>query len=82
MSKNKVVLLILVVWLVGTSLYAYQWVTSALADLGIASYERNLLFPLTAFIFARGIYLFFGVVVLIWAELMFFETLFRKPSKP
>ena len=81
MSKSKVVLLTLTVWLIGTSLYAYQWVTSALADPGIASYERNLLFPLAAFIFARGIYLFLGVIILIWIELMLFETLFRKPSK-
>jgi hypothetical protein len=76
-----VVLLTIAMWLVGTSFYAYQWATSALADPGIASYERNLLFPLTAFILARGIYLFFGIIILIWAELMLFEMLFRKPSK-
>jgi hypothetical protein len=75
MSKNKVTLLTIVVWLVGTSVYAYQWVTSALADPGIAPYERNLVFPLAAFIFARGIYPFFGIIILIWIELMFFETL-------
>jgi hypothetical protein len=78
MTKKKVVLLTLVVWLVGTSLYAYWWVTSILVDPSTVGYERDPIFPLFGFLVYRGIYLFFGIVVLIRAELMLFETVFRK----
>ena len=78
MSKNKIVLSTLIIWLVGTGAYAYHWVTSLLAEPTTVGYERDALFLLSGFIISRGIYLFFGIVVIIWAELMLFETLFRK----
>ena len=78
MSKKTVVLFSLIVWLIGTSLYAYWWVISVLADPSTVGYERELLFPLSGFLVYRGIYLFLGIVIVIWAELMLFETVFRK----
>jgi hypothetical protein len=81
MSKKKVVLPTLIVWLVGTSLYAYWWVTSILADPSTVGYERDPIFPLFGFIVYRGIYLFFGIVIIIWVELMLFETVFRKSQE-
>ena len=78
MTKKKVVLLTLIVWLAGTSLYAYWWVTSILADPSTVGYERWPISPLFGFIIYRGIYLFFGIVVIIWVQLMLFETVFRK----
>ena len=78
MTKKKIILLTLLVWFIGTSLYAYLWVTSILADPSTVGYERDPIFPLFGFIVYRGIYLFFGIVVISWAELMLFETVFRK----
>lgn len=78
MSKQQVVLLTLLVWLVGTSLYAYRWVASILADPSTVGYERDPLFPLFGFIVYRGTYLFFAIVVIIWVELLLFETVFRR----
>ena len=49
-TKASVILATLGVWLVGTIIYAYQWVVSALAEPGIASYENNVIFPLSAFV--------------------------------
>ena len=81
MSKVKVILITLIVWLIGTSLYAHWWVTSILADPSTVGYERGALLPLLGFLIYRGIYLFFGIIVVIWAELMLFETVFRKSQK-
>ena len=78
MSKKAVVLFTLIVWLIGTSLYAYWWVMSILADPSTVGYERELIFPLSGFLVDRGIYLVLGIVIVIWAELMLFETVFRK----
>jgi hypothetical protein len=78
MSKRKVVLWTLVIWLLGTGLYAYYWISSILADPSTIGYERDPIFSLFGFIVYRGIYLFFGIMVIIWSELMLFETLFRK----
>jgi hypothetical protein len=78
MSKTTLVILTLLVWLVGTVIYAYLYVTSVLADPSTAGYERSRALILFGFIVYRGIYLFVGIVVLICVELMLFETLFRK----
>ena len=78
MSRNKLILLTLIVWLVGTGVYAYCWVASLLAEPTTVGYERDALFLLFGFIVSRGIYLFFGIIVIVWAEVMLFETLFRK----
>lgn len=78
MSKTKVILLTLIIWLVGTGLYAYWWVASILADPSTVGYERLLIFPLSGFIIYRGIYLLFALVVIIWIELILSETIFRK----
>ena len=81
MSKKTVVLFTLVVWLIGTSLYASWWVMSILADPSTVGYERELMFPLSGFLVNRGIYLVLGIVILIWAELVLFETVFREPRE-
>jgi hypothetical protein len=78
MSKKAVVLFTLIVWLSGTSVYTYWWVMSILADPATVGYERELIFPLSGFLVYRGIYLFLGIVVVIWAELMLYETVFKK----
>ncbi len=78
MTKNRLILLTLIVWLAGTGIYAWRWVVSLLAEPTTVGYERDALFLLFGFVVSRGIYLFFGIVIIIWAELMLFETLFRK----
>jgi len=74
-TKNSVVLATVVVWLAGTIVYAYQWVISALADPGIASYENNVIFPLSAFVVFRGVYLLVGGILIVLVELILFEVL-------
>jgi hypothetical protein len=59
----------------GTTFYAYHWVVSALADPGIASYENNLMFPLSAFVVFRGVYLLVGGFLIVLVELILFEVL-------
>jgi hypothetical protein len=74
-TKTSVLLATLGVWLVGTIIYAYQWVVSALADPGIASYENNVIFPLSAFVVFRGAYLLVGGFLIVLVELIVFEVL-------
>ena len=81
MFKKIVVLFTLVVWLIVTSLYAYWWVMSILADPSTVGYERELMFPLSGFLVYRGIYLCLGIVIVIWAELMLFEAAFSEPRE-
>jgi hypothetical protein len=75
MRRNRVVLATVVVWLAGTIVYAYQWVAFALADPGIASYENNLIFSLSAFVLSRGVYLIVGCFLIVLVELILFEVL-------
>jgi hypothetical protein len=49
MTKKEIIPLTLLVWLVGTGLYAYRWVTSILAGPSTAGYERDPVFPLFGF---------------------------------
>lgn len=74
-TKASVILATLGVWLVGTIIYAYQWVVSALAEPGIASYENNVIFPLSAFVVFRGVYLLVGGILIVLVELIVFEVL-------
>jgi hypothetical protein len=76
-TRNGVVLATVVVWSVGTILYAYQWVISALADPGIAPYENNVIFPLSAFVVFRGVYLLVVGFLIILLELILFKVLGR-----
>jgi len=76
--KYRVVLITMLVWLVGMFLYAYEWVSVAVSDPGVASYERNGMLPLLGFIVYRGIYIFAGGLLLILIEFIRFETVFRK----
>jgi hypothetical protein len=78
MSKKTVVRSTLIVWLIGTGLCAYRWVMSVLADPPTVGYERELILPLSGFLVYRGIYLAPGLVIVIWAELMLFEMVFRE----
>lgn len=82
MTKRSVVLLTLTVWLVGTSIYVYQSLAAAYADRPSGGYESDPHFIVVGFIVGfilyRGVFLFIGLIIVIWAELMLFETVFRK----
>jgi hypothetical protein len=71
-------------WFAVTIVSAYQWVASALADPGIASYENNVVFPFSAFVVFRGVYLFAAGVLVVLVELILFETLAKqdREAKP
>ena len=82
MSKRKVVLVTFLVWFFGTGLYYYHLLASAFAAAPASGYESDPYFILIGttigFFIYRGVYLLIGMVVVVWVELMLFETVFRK----
>ena len=78
MPRCRIILMTVVLWLVGCSLYAYYWVTSNLAQPDTYGYERWVMFPLMGFLFYRFPFLLIGLLLLIFIEFILTETLRSK----
>ena len=85
LTKRKTILLTLAVWLLAVGGYGYWYVTSILADPSLAGYERWPTFPILGYLIDRCIYLFFSLLVVIYAEAILFEIFSdgsgRKPAR-
>lgn len=66
----KIVLITIIVWLVGSTLYGYYWVTSILALPDTYGYEQLVIFPLLGFLVYRFPYLVVGLIVVTLTELI------------
>ena len=82
MTKKRAILLTLAVWLVGVSIYGYWYVTSSLAQPDLYGYERWPMFLILGFLVDRFIYLLFGLLVVLYAEVILFEIFFGRGRKP
>jgi hypothetical protein len=80
MRKIGVVIPITIIcWLIGTALYAYDWVTTILAEPGLPTYERGAFLPLLGFALYRLPYLLLGLVIIIILELLLVPGPDRNP---
>ena len=78
MTKRKAILLTFTAWLAGVSVYGYWYVTSVLSQPNLYGYERWPIFPIFGFMVDRLIYLFFALIVVVYAEAILFEMFARK----
>ena len=78
MMKRKAIPLTLAIWLVGTIVYGYWWVTSILFQPDLYGYERWAIFPIIGFLVHRFPLLLIGLLFVIYAEALLFEMLSKK----
>ena len=74
----KIILITIVVWLLGSTLYGYYWVTSILAQPDTYGYERWVMFPVMGFLVYRFPYLVVGLIVVILTELILSRWISKK----
>ncbi len=73
MTKHKVILLTLAVWLIGCGVYFYWYVSSIMALPDLASYEQGFGWPALMFLIFRLPLLLIGGLILVWLEALTIE---------